>query len=337
MNNENSDTLRNPRDFYSQVPFTFLVVSMLVDVKKIYRKQGYRLLGKNQHSAVKICRWTKESLRADRACYKELWYPPVQSHRCMQMTPYIGCNYHCLYCWRLHSGDRSGLYWREFPLDVRGPDEPGEIVDEAIEKRRELLSGFKGNSKVDKEKFKEALKPTMMTMSLTGEPTLYPRVSDLNVEAEKRGMITFLVTNGTMPKVLETMDPLPFQLYVSISAPDKNTHIKIARPLIKDGWGRLNRTLELLPSLGTRKVIRLTVIKGWNVTNQQGYAELIKKAEPNFIEIKAYEWVGESQKRLPKEAMPFMEDVRQFAKRISELTGYQIKGEYEPSGAVLLA
>ena len=68
------------------------------------------------------------------------------------------------------------------------------------------------------------MKPTMMTMSLTGEPTLYPRVSDLNVEAKNRGMITFLVTNGTMPKVLKNIDPLPFQLYVSVSAADKNTH-----------------------------------------------------------------------------------------------------------------
>jgi tRNA wybutosine-synthesizing protein 1 len=73
------------------------------------------------------------------------------------------------------------------------------------------------------------------------------------------------------------------------------------------------------------------------MTNHEGYADLIKKAEPDFVEIKAYEWVGESQKRLPKQAMPFMEGIRQFAERIVKLTGYQIKGEYKPSGAVLLA
>ncbi|OYT44249.1 4-demethylwyosine synthase TYW1, partial [Candidatus Bathyarchaeota archaeon ex4484_40] len=128
----------------------------------------------------------------------------------------------------------------------------------------------------------------MMTMSLTGEPTLYPRLSELIVEAEKKGMITFLVTNGTMPEVLEEMSPLPFQLYVSVSAPDVKTYIKVSRPLIKDGWERLNRTLELLPSLETRKVIRLTVIKGWNTRNYEGYAKLIRKAEPSFIEVKAY-------------------------------------------------
>jgi tRNA wybutosine-synthesizing protein 1 len=215
-------------------------------------------------------------------------------------------------------------------------DEVEEMVEEAVAERRNLLMGFKGNHNVDEARIKEALKPTMMTMSLTGEPTLYPRISELIVEAGRRGMITFLVTNGTMPKVLETMAPLPFQLYVSVSAPDKCIYSTITRPLITDGWERLNQTLELFPSLKTRKVIRLTVIKGWNTVNFRGYAELILKGEPNFIEIKAYEWVGESQQRLPKSAMPFMGDVRQFAERIAELTGYQIKAEYKPSGAILL-
>ncbi len=309
----------------------------LSEIERIFWKQGYRLVGKNKHSAVKICRWTKESLRSHRVCYKELWYPPVESHRCMQMTPYIGCNHHCLYCWRLHSGDRKGLTWKEYPLDVKDLDEPAEIIDELIERRKELLSGFKGNPRVERERFEESLKPTMMTMSLTGEPTLYPRISELVVEARKRGMITFLVTNGTTPNVLAEMDPLPFQLYISVPAPDRNTYIRITRPLIRDGWERLNRTLEILPSLETRTVIRLTVIKGWNTMNFEGYAHLIKKAQPKFIEVKAYEWVGESQRRLPKSAMPYMDDVREFAKKISSLVGYEIKGEFEPSGAILLA
>ena len=156
------------------------------NIKKIYHKQGYRLVGNNEHSAVKICRWTKESLRKNRVCYKQLWYSPVQSHRCMQMTPYIGCNYHCLYCWRLHSGDRRDHTWKEFPLNLQEFDEPKAILEQAIEKRRKLLIGFKGNMVINKEKFDEALKPTMMTMSLTGEPTLYRPISELIEEAKKR-------------------------------------------------------------------------------------------------------------------------------------------------------
>jgi tRNA wybutosine-synthesizing protein 1 len=149
-------------------------------------------------------------------------------------------------------------------------------------------------------------------------------------------MITFLVTNGSLPKRLEEVDPLPWQLYVSVYGPDPKTHHEIARPEIPEAWDRLNKTLELLPSLETRKVIRLTMIKGYNMKDPEGYSKLIEKAEPNFVEVKAYEWVGESQRRLPREAMPWMEDVRRLAKEISMRTGYEIRGEFEPSGVVLL-
>jgi tRNA wybutosine-synthesizing protein 1 len=311
--------------------------SSSISIQGIYKRQGYRIVGNHKHSAVKICQWTKESLRSNRVCYKELWYPPVQSHRCMMMTPYLGCNCHCFYCWRLHSGDRPGLRWKEFPLNIEKFDEPTHIIEEAIAKRRLLLSGWKGNSQADKKKAEEALTPTMMTMSLTGEPTLYPRTSELIIEAQKRGMITFLVTNGTVPEALESMNPLPFQLYVSISAPNRKLYAQIVRPLTKGSWSRLNQTLEMLPSLNTRKVLRLTMIKGWNMNGHEEYAELVKKAQPDYIEVKAYEWVGQSQKRLPKKAMPHMEDIEEFATRLSCLSGYTIKGKYEPSGAVLLA
>jgi len=311
--------------------------SLVTDFRTVYSKQGYRLVGNHGHSAVKICQWTKESLRHNRVCYKELWYPPVQSHRCMMMTPYLGCNCHCLYCWRLHSGDRLGLRWKEFPLHVEEFDEPARIIEDAIEKRRLLLAGWKGNPKTDKGRAEEASKPTMMTMSLTGEPTLYPRLSELVEEAGKRGMVTFLVTNGTMPEALETMDPLPFQLYVSVSAPNRKAYARIVRPLVKDGWEQLNKSLELLPSLDTRKVLRFTMISGWNMAGHEEYAMLVRKAEPDYIEVKAYEWVGQSQKRLPKNAMPYMKDIEEFADKLANLTGYTPKGKYEPSGAVLLA
>ena len=221
-------------------------------------------------------------------------------------------------------------------MEVEEFDDPAQIIDEAIKQRKLLLSGWKGNPKVDRRKFEEALTPTMMTMSLTGEPTLYPMISEMISEAEKRNMITFLVTNGTMPKALERMDRLPFQLYVSILAPNKKDYVKLARPLIRDAWERLNMTLELLPSLETRRVLRLTMIKGWNMANHEDYARIVNKAQPDFIEVKAYEWVGESQKRLPKNAMPYMDDIEAFAEKLSSLTGYTIRGKYEPSGAALL-
>jgi len=302
-------------------------------VKKILEKQQYRIIG--SHSAVKICHWTKESLTRNRVCFKEKWYPPVESHRCMQMTPSLACNHKCLWCWRVQSGDRPNLSWKEYPFSFP-IDEPKDIIEGCIEARKILLSGFGGNPSVDKKKFKEALKPTMMTMSLIGEPTLYPRLSELIEEAKKRDMITFLVTNGTNPEVLEKLDPLPWQLYITLPAPDEETYLKACRPLIKDGWKKINESLELFPSLDCRKVLRLTLAKGLNMKDPEKYAKLIEKAEPNFCEVKAFMHVGEAQKRLPRNAMPLMEEVKSFAEKIADHCSYRIKDEDLDSRVVLL-
>ena len=79
------------------------------------------------------------------------------------------------------------------------------------------------------------------------------------------------------------------------------------------------------------------MVKGWNMTGHEEYAQIINEAHPDYIEVKAYEWVGQSQKRLPKNAMPYMQDIEEFAEKLSRLSGYTVKGRYEPSGAVLLA
>ena len=44
------------------------------NVKEILKKQHYEIAGKNEHSAVQICRWTKKSLRDEGVCYKEKFY-----------------------------------------------------------------------------------------------------------------------------------------------------------------------------------------------------------------------------------------------------------------------
>ena len=78
-------------------------------------------------------------------------------------------------------------------------------------------------------------------------------------------MTTFLVSNGTNPNVLAKLNPLPKQLYISIVAPNKKIYDKICSPVISNGWDKIIKTLELLPSLDTRIVIRHTLVKGWNM------------------------------------------------------------------------
>ena len=93
---------------------------------------------------------------------------------------------------------------------------------------------------------------------------------------------------------------------------------------------------ELFPKLETRKVIRLTLIKGVNMNHPEKYAELIKKAKPDFIEAKAWMCVGGSSLRLSYDNMPSHEEVKEFAKKIAELIGYKLKDESKPSRVVLL-
>lgn len=294
-------------------------------LKKVYYKQGYRIVGKNQHSAVKICQWTKSALRGDKACFKQKWYG-IQSHRCLQCTSWLACLNDCLYCWRSF----------KLPVSSTAVDEPSEIIDEMVEQQRLLLSGFKGNLKVDKKKWREALEPNNVALSLIGESLLYPEISSLLREFHRRGFTSFLVTKGTLPEKLASLEEEPTNLYISLSSPDEKTQNILERPLIKDAWKKQLKSLELMRSFSCRKVIRLTLVKGFNMHHPEKYAKLILLAEPDFVEVKSYMWIGESRKRLPGSAMPSMEDVRKFSQELSSTSNYKIEDEDILSRVVLL-
>jgi len=293
--------------------------------RKKFFKAGYRIVG--NHSAVEICHWTKESLRSGRVCYKEKWYG-IESHRCLEMTPsLLWCTHKCLFCWRPLEFTKAG---------EPKPDNPKEIIDGCINARYLLLTGFKGNMKVEKKKWEDAIKPTNAAISLAGEPTLYPKISELIEEFHRRGMTTFLVTNGTRPDRLKSLATEPTQLYVSLCSPDAASYKKIHNPMIKDGWKKINESLELMKSFDCNTVLRLTMAKGLNMIKPEKYAKLILKADPNFLEIKGYMWVGGSQMTMKKSAMPFMDEIRKFAQKISDETSYRIKDENTASKVVLL-
>lgn len=292
-------------------------------LRNIMERQQYRIAG--SHSAVKICHWTKRALRDDGHCYKQRFYG-IQSHRCLQMTPWLDCPNKCLYCWRMVEH-----------VTLKNPfiDEPDAIIDSCVESQLKLLSGFKGFDNVNMKKWKEAQQPNQAAISLAGEPTLYPRISDLIEEFKKRGFTAFLVTNGQFPDTLKGIAE-PTNLYLSLDAPDQETYKRADRPTLTDFWSRLNESLVLMPSFSCTKVIRLTIVKGLNMVNPGGYAKLIELASPDFIEVKGYMHVGFSQRRLQKENMPSNQEVRDFAGKVAELSGYRYKDEHEESRVVLL-
>jgi tRNA wybutosine-synthesizing protein 1 len=301
--------------------------------KKILTKQGYRIVGKN--SAVKICNWAKKSLLDQGVCYKEQFYG-IKSHRCAQISCCLfNCQNKCLHCWR-------NLDYTE-DLDEKQIDEPKEIIENSILGQRKLLTGFKGNSKVNKEKFKEAQEPMQFAISLTGEPTLYPLIGELIEELRKRKKTSFIVTNGLNPEVLKKLqekNQLPTQLYVSLNSPNKEAYEKWHRSSDKNAWKKFNETLELFPKLNTRKVIRMTLVKGLNMNDETvaEYAELIKKSDADFVEVKGYVSVGFARKRLGYEKMPTHQEIKEFAKKIADNLGnpYHLLDEHEYSKVVLI-
>ncbi len=296
-------------------------------LKRDLQHQHYKIVG--NHSAVKLCHWLKRSLRDEGFCYKQKFYG-IQSHRCLQMTPAVAwCPNRCIYCWRVIEKTLGNT------MENVKINEPKEIISGCIEAQRKLISGFKGFKGTNLKKWKEANNPNQAAISLAGEPTLYPKISELIQEFHKQGFTTFLVTNGQFPERLENLKE-PTQFYLSLDAPDKENYKKIDNPQLSDFWERLNKSLEIMNSFSCRKVIRLTMVKNWNMRNPEGYAKLIKKANPDFIEVKGYMHVGFSQKRLPREAMPTHEEVKEFANKISELTDYEYKDEQRESRVVLL-
>jgi tRNA wybutosine-synthesizing protein 1 len=301
---------------------------MNYEFRKILEKQHYGIVG--NHSAVKVCHWVRQSLLFKRECYKQSFYG-IKSHRCLQMTPSVNqCNHMCLFCWR-HQGFTE--------KDYKIIDEPRFILDKSIEMHKKLITGFKGDERCDQKKWKEANNPNMLACSLSGEPTLYPRLGEFFEECKKRKITTFLVTNGTNPKTLENLDPLPDQLYVSIVAPNKEIYKKICSPLISDSWDKIIETLELLPSLNTRTVIRHTLVQNWNMDEKyiKQYSKLDEKAKPLFIEPKGYVFVGYSRKRMNLSNMPSHKSVKDFGIILADYMGYKLEMEKPDSRVVLLS
>jgi tRNA wybutosine-synthesizing protein 1 len=303
---------------------------MLSEIKKKdLEKQGYRLVG--NHSAIKICSWTKKSLRDDDVCYKEKFYD-TKCHLCVQMTPALNtCSHRCVWCWR-----DIDFTDAKFKGKV---DDPKFIIDGCIKEFVKYLEGYHGYKKVNVSKLKEISKPQQFAISLSGEPSLYPKLPELILELKKRKINSFLVTNGTNPKMLSLMlkkKAEPTQLYITLPAPNEETYTKVCSPIIKNGWKKIIKSLELVSKF-KRNVFRLTLAKDVNMNDISDYALLIKKYKPKKIECKAYMWVGHSKERLNIENMPYHDDIKKFAKELCKLTSYKIIDEKEESRVILLS
>ena len=298
------------------------------NVRKKLEKQQYRIAG--NHSAVKTCTWLKHALKEEGICYKSQFYG-IASHRCLQCTPStIWCNLKCVFCWR------SASWYNKKMMECK-VDEPRAIVDEMIKQQRKLIAGYNKHPKVPEHLYKEAYDPKHAAISLSGEPTFYPKINELLEEFHSRGMTTFLVTNGTTPEVLEKLDPLPTQLYVTMIAPTKESFEKTARPSDPKAWEKIMQTIELLPSLNTRRVMRLTLVPDYNMVEPQKFKEIFLSSEAEYLEPKGFMSVGDARQRLSYEIMPRFEKIEQFSKEIIEDSDLKIIDYKEDSAVTLIA
>ncbi|GAB3028793.1 4-demethylwyosine synthase TYW1 [Natronobiforma cellulositropha] len=261
------------------------------------------------HTAAQTCGWTANALRGEGKCYKNIYYG-IESHRCIQMTPVVRCNERCVFCWRDHNGhayELEGVEW----------DDPEAVVDASITLQKKLLSGFGGNEEVPREVFEESMEPRHVAISLDGEPTLYPYLPELLEAFHDRDITTFLVSNGTRPDVIRECDPT--QLYVSVDAPERHTFDQVVKAMEDDAWEKLLETMDILAEKEeTRTVLRTTLVKGENMHSPDWYAALYQRAEPDFVELKAYMHIGHSRGRLGRSSMPDHEEVMAFTREVQE-------------------
>lgn len=303
---------------------------------KSLTKQGYSIVG--SHSGVKICRWTKSALRGRGSCYKFSFYG-INSHQCMETTPSLSCSNKCVFCWR-HGTNPVGTTWRWV---VDPPDLIFNGVKEGHYKKIKMLRGVPG---VRAERFAEAMRIRHCALSLVGEPIFYPHINEFLEMLHGERISSFLVCNAQHPDQLAALKHVT-QLYVSIDASNKESLRKIDRPLHRDFWERFQRCLEILREkrFKQRTVFRLTLVKGFNIDDEvQGYADLVEKALPCFVEVKGVTYCGTSTSSnagLSMANVPFYAEVCEFVTALDrELNRrglqYGIAAEHAHSCCILL-
>ena len=294
--------------------------------------------GVADHSTVQLCHWTKKSFKNEGDCYKHKFYG-ISTHRCMEFSPAgMHCENRCVYCWRPME------FYDSLKMEPERVTEPEEILTKLMEERRKLIMGHYGDIKSDKQKLDESLFPSHYSISLSGEPTMYPKLPELikYLKSLKATKSTFLVTNGQEPDMIKRLsdeDALPTQLYLSTNAADYESFLKINRPRYKDSWERWNATLEMLKELDTRTVLRITLIRNYNTSDEMipALASMIKRSSPHFIEVKSYMHIGRSTNRLERAHMLEFDEVKRFASELaSQSEIFSVMDESDISRIVVL-
>ncbi len=311
------------------------LIQISPQLKSKLKKAKY---GVYNHSAVELCHWTKKSFANEGSCYKHKFYG-ISTHQCMEMTPTaMNCENRCIYCWR------PTEFYDTLQMPEELVDEPDVIVHQLMAERKKLIDGYFGNPKNDRAKLDQSLLPAHYAISLSGEPTMYPKLPQLirYLKSLKATKSIFLVTNGQEPEMLrrlEAEDALPTQIYLSTNASNRKMFYQINRPRHRDAWERWWDSLRFISTVQTRTVLRMTMIRGYNDSCDfvDEFAEMMKEGDPHFIELKSYMHIGMSTQRLDQEHMLEIDEVRDFSDRLCiKMPNFAKMDESEISRIVVL-
>ncbi|KAI5868425.1 radical SAM superfamily-domain-containing protein [Durotheca rogersii] len=334
--NNKSASKRPPQTIKEMVPKNSPTYASLT-------KQGYTIVG--SHSGVKICRWTKSALRGRGSCYKFSFYG-IASHQCMETTPSLSCSNKCVFCWR-HGTNPVGTNWRWVV------DPPEAIFTGVKAGHYQKIKMMRGVPGVRAERFAEAMRIRHCALSLVGEPIFYPHINEFLALLHAERISSFLVCNAQHPDQLAALKAVT-QLYVSIDASNRDSLRRIDRPLHRDFWERFLRCLDILRErrFRHRTVFRLTLVKGFNVEDEvAGYADLVARGLPCFVEVKGVTYCGSSSGSgggggggggLTMANVPFYAEVAAFVTALDRALrdrglDYGIAAEHAHSCCVLLA
>jgi len=137
---------------------------------------------------------------------------------------------------------------------------------------------------------------------------------------------------------MDTLKPCT-QLYISVDAPTKDELKAVDRPLFTDFWERFLTCVDMLKKKQQRTVFRVTLVNDWNTENLNNYVELIRRGEPDLVEVKGVTYCGDSKASpLTIKHCPFHTQVREYCAEIaSRLGNYGIASEHAHSNCVLIA
>lgn len=257
------------------------------------------------------------------------------------LSTFLPCNAPADSYLSLSGTNPVGTHWR---WQV---DPPEEIFHGMLAAHTQKIKTLRGVPGVRASRFLEGLDVKHCALSLVGEPIFYPHINRLLDLLHEQHISTFLVCNAQHPDQLQALGKVT-QLYVSIDASNKESLKKIDRPLHRDYWERFVRCMDILRSkrFEQRTVFRLTLVKGFNIEDEaEGYADLVERALPGFVEVKGVTYCGTSTAAgagLSMRNVPFYEEVSAFVLALEAALqrrglDYGIAAEHAHSCCILLA